>query len=59
MKDKLLAIYFIGVIISGLYFNWAYANTHGFMKWLFFGEIVPTIQSLFWPIYLLLYFDRG
>ncbi len=44
------------VFISGLfavYFNWIYANLHGFISWLFFGEIIATIQGLLWPIYLI------
>ena len=44
------------VVIAGLfalYFNWVYAITKGFFSWLFFGEIVATIQGFLWPIYVL------
>ena len=44
------------VVIAGLlalYFNWVYAITKGFISWLFFGEIVATIQGFLWPIYVL------
>lgn len=47
----LLYIYFIGLMISGAYFNWQYAKENGFLKWLFLGEIVPTLQSTIWPYY--------
>jgi len=53
--EKIAQIYFIGILISSLYFNWEYAKTHGFLKWLFFGEIVATLKGFLWPIYFLLY----
>jgi len=44
-------IYLAGLVISGTYFNWQYAQENGFIKWLVLGEIVPTIQSTIWPYY--------
>lgn len=44
-----------GIIAGGfgLYFNWVYANVHGLFSWIFFGEIIATLQGLLWPIYLM------
>ena len=49
----ILIPYFVIASLFGLYFNWIYANTQGFTAWLFFGEVVATIQGFLWPIYLL------
>lgn len=42
-------------LIAGLvfipYYNWQYANTHGFAKWIFFGEIVATSKAIVWPYF--------
>lgn len=48
-----LTIYFLGMAISVPYFNWCYARDHGFVSWIFFGEIVPTLQGCIWPYYAL------
>jgi hypothetical protein len=47
----LFALYMGGVIASVPYFNWKYASEHGFVKWLFFGEIVPTMKAVVWPYF--------
>jgi len=47
----LLYIYFFGLMISGVYFNWQYARENGFLKWLLLGEVVPTFHSTIWPYY--------
>ena len=49
-------IFYIYLFVSGLfgiYFNWMYAVTRGFWSWVFFGEVVATLQGLLWPLYLL------
>ncbi len=46
-------IYLLGFAGSFLYFNWSYAQRHGFTKWLLLGEIVPTAQAVIWPHYAL------
>jgi len=51
----LLYIYLAGLIVSGTYFNWQYAQQNGFIKWLLFGETVPTGQSTIWPYYAVKY----
>ena len=47
----LLIAYGISVAIFGLYYNYEYAQTHGFLSWLFFGEIIATLKSLVWPLF--------
>ena len=43
-------VYFMGFSAAVVYENWVYANEHGFLAWLFFGEIVATFQALGWPL---------
>jgi hypothetical protein len=50
----LLWVYLIGLALAMPYFNWVYATTHGFTKWLFFGEVVATFRAVAWPYHLLL-----
>jgi hypothetical protein len=47
----LLNLYFISVVVAIPYFNFRYANKHGFVNWLLLGEIVPTAQALVWPYF--------
>jgi len=53
--DKILMaiaiVYGISVAIFGLYYNWLYAKTHGFLAWLFFGEIIASLKALIWPLF--------
>lgn len=46
-----LYIYLMGIPISAIYFNYQYARQHGFVEWLFFGEIVPTLKAPIWPYF--------
>ena len=54
--DKLLIgiaiVYGISVAIFGIYFNWLYANEHGFLAWLFFGEVIASLKALVWPFFI-------
>ena len=50
----LAIIYFIGAFVFGTYWNYLFAVNHGFMAWLFLGEIIPSLQSIVWPIILFL-----
>jgi hypothetical protein len=47
----LLIVYGISVGIFGLYYNYLYAIEHGFIAWIFFGEIVATLKALVWPLF--------
>jgi len=51
--------YLWGTGLSACYFNYAFARDHGFMAWLWFGEIVATLQGLLWPYYLVRHFLDG
>ncbi len=42
-------VYFIGWVFAIPYYNYQYANNNGFMKWVFFGEVVATYESMGWP----------
>mgnify|MGYP003676661591 CR=1 FL=1 len=48
-----LNLYFISVMVAIPYFNFCYANKHGFVSWLLLGEIVPTTQAIVWPYFAL------
>ena len=47
----LLIIYGISLGIFGIYYNWLYANEHGFIAWLFFGEVIASLKALVWPLF--------
>ncbi len=47
----LLIAYGISVGIFTLYYNYLYAIEHGFLAWVFFGEIVATLKALVWPLF--------
>jgi tetratricopeptide (TPR) repeat protein len=49
----LLQIYVLSCMLFAVYFNWQYANTHGFVRWIFMGEVVSTAKSLVWPYFIL------
>jgi len=54
MEKILIAIaiiYGISVGIFGVYYNWLYANEHGFLAWLFFGEIIASLKAVVWPLF--------
>jgi hypothetical protein len=43
---------FVSVMVFAPYFNWNYAKTHGFVKWIWFGEVVATAKAAVWPYYV-------
>lgn len=45
------SLYMITVCLAGAYFNWQFAKANGFVNWLLFGEIVPTMKATVWPYY--------
>jgi len=53
-----VGLYFMSLVIMTPYYNWQYAKEHGFVKWIFLGEIVATIKSAVWP-YFVFFSDRG
>jgi hypothetical protein len=48
----LMFAYLGGMMISMLLFNYQYARQNGFMDWLVFGEVVPSLKAAVWPYYL-------
>jgi hypothetical protein len=44
-------LYMVSVVCAVPYYNWKYAQQKGFIKWLMFGETVPTGEALIWPYY--------
>ena len=51
MGNLLFSVYCIGFLIAALVFNWQYARSAGFLKWLFLGEVVSTAKAVIWPYY--------
>jgi len=49
----LLVVYGWSAAIAALYFNYLYARDHGFVAWIFFGEIIATLKALIWPYFIL------
>lgn len=47
----ILSVYIATVGLAATYYNWEYARTHGFLPWVFFGEMVPTAKALVWPYF--------
>jgi len=49
----LIGLYvFVSAMVFMPYYNWDYAKTHGFMKWMLFGEVVATAKAAVWPYYV-------
>ena len=47
----LFYLYFASVGIFALYYNYLYAQEHGFIAWLFFGEIIASLKAMVWPLF--------
>jgi len=45
----ILFVYVLGVVAFTPYYNWRYANAHGFLQWLTFGELEAELQAFSWP----------
>jgi hypothetical protein len=43
--------YFVITMLTIPVFNWRYAQEHGFVSWLFLGEVVATSKAVVWPYY--------
>ncbi len=50
----LIGIHGIGVACSFLFLSYQYAREHGFLRWLFLGEIIPALKSIVWEVFLIL-----
>ena len=49
--SAVVVVYLFGVIAAAPYYNWQYAKAHGFLSWVAFGQIVPTVKAMAWPLY--------
>ncbi|MFH2000394.1 MAG: hypothetical protein ABIK28_11980 [Planctomycetota bacterium] len=47
----IVSLYLMSLLAMTPYYNWQYAKQHGFIKWLFLGEIVATLKSTAWPYF--------
>lgn len=45
-------LYGFSAAIFSSYYNWQYAQEHGFIAWLFFGEVIATLQGILWPFFI-------
>lgn len=48
-------IYSLGFMGSAVLYNWQYAQSHGFLEWLVFGEVVATGKAFVWPYFAVQY----
>ena len=55
---SLYVIWLVGSFVAIPYYNWQFAQQHGFAAWLMFGGIVATLQGIFWPLLLLLSYSN-
>ncbi len=49
--NTVFALYFISVVCAACRFSWQFAKEHGFLAWMFLGEIVPPAEAVLWPCY--------
>jgi hypothetical protein len=52
-----VGLYMLALIVAVPYFNWQYAQEHGFMRWFFFGEFVATAKGFAWPYFVAMRFS--
>jgi hypothetical protein len=53
IMGTVVGLYFmVAFLVFTPYYNWKYAQTHGFVKWVFFGEVVATAKAIAWPYFV-------
>ena len=58
--STVITLYFMAAfLVFTPYYNWNYAQTHGFMKWVFFGEVVATAKAVAWPYFVFFSLSGG
>jgi len=54
-QNIFIGIFYLYIMVAATifvpYYNWNYAKTHGFVKWICFGEVVATAKAVVWPYY--------
>lgn len=53
LLSLILSLYVVTVGCAATYYNWEYVRTHGFLPWVIFGEVVPTVKAFAWPYFAL------
>ena len=53
LMGTLAVVYVGGMAIALLLFSRQYIMEHGFLDWLAFGEVVPSLKATIWPYYLI------
>jgi hypothetical protein len=57
IRSGLLLLFGLYFAVTGIvfvpYYNWQYAREHGFVAWLFLGEVMATTKALAWPYFML------
>jgi hypothetical protein len=51
LLSPLIGLYMMTVVFAVPYFNWRLAKEHGFLSWLFLGEVVASAKATIWPYY--------
>jgi hypothetical protein len=52
----IFVLYFIvAFVVYTPHYNWQYAKTHGFAKWIVLGEIIAIVKAVAWPYFV---FDK-
>lgn len=52
LGSVVVVLYAIGVTVTAPYYNWKYAQQHGFVPWLLLGEVIATAKSVAWPYFV-------
>lgn len=55
----LLGCYCLGAMVTLPYYNWQYAKEHGFVSWMFLGQIVPSLKAATWPYFVFVRMREG
>ncbi|MBI4190996.1 MAG: hypothetical protein HY525_10720 [Betaproteobacteria bacterium] len=45
-------LYMLAAMAAVPYFNWRYAQEHGFVRWLLLGELIATGKGVAWPYFV-------
>jgi hypothetical protein len=48
----ILYLYGLGIAVFAVWFNYRYAIEAGFVKWVFFGEVIATAKAIIWPYFI-------
>lgn len=48
----LFSLYMISIGFFAIYFNYLFAIKHGFLSWVFFGEIISSLKAIIWPFFI-------